>query len=56
MRTVSEINYEDMSPELRALICYESNGSLDVPDPQRIIDHIRRVSPVVRWEVGVGFF
>jgi cytochrome P450 len=57
MRTdVTEIGYEDMSPELRALIVYEGNGALDVVSPQAAIDAVRAQSPVVRWELGVGFF
>lgn len=53
---VVEVSYEDMSPELRALIAYEPNGALDVTSPQVAIDEIRATMPVVRWEMGVGFF
>ena len=53
---VVEVSYDDMSPELRALIAYEPNGALDVPTPHVVIDEIRREMPVVRWELGVGFF
>ena len=53
---VVEIKFEDMSAELRALICYEPNGSLNIEAPQVAIDEVRRSSPVVRWEMGVGFF
>jgi cytochrome P450 len=45
-----------MSRELRALIAYEPNGALDVETPQDLIDEVRRTSPVVKWEMGVGFF
>jgi cytochrome P450 len=45
-----------MSPELRALIVYEGNGALDVARPQELIERVRAESPVVRWEMGVGFF
>jgi cytochrome P450 len=45
-----------MSPELRALITYETNGSLDLPEPQFAVERIRSETPVVRWEGGVGFF
>jgi cytochrome P450 len=55
-RTVHEIKFENMSRELRALIAYESNGALDVEAPQALLDQVRRDSPVVRWEMGVGFF
>jgi cytochrome P450 len=53
---VVEVSHDDMSPELRALIVYDPNGSLDVATPQSLIDEIRRTMPVVRWELGVGFF
>jgi cytochrome P450 len=53
---VFEVPYEQMSPLLRALIAYEANGALDVVEPQRSIDDVRRATPVVRWELGVGFF
>lgn len=55
-RSVAEIPYEEMSPQLRALIAYEPNGALDVVDPQKAIAAIRERTPVVRWELGVGFF
>jgi cytochrome P450 len=55
-RVVTEIPLEQMTPELRALIAYEPNGSLDVEDPRRAIAKIRDETPVVRWEMGVGFF
>jgi cytochrome P450 len=53
---VFEVPYEQMSPALRALIAYEANGALDVAEPQTLIDDVRRATPVVRWELGVGFF
>lgn len=53
---ICEIKFDDMSSELRALITYEPNGSLSVEVPQELIDEVRRNSPVVRWEMGVGFF
>jgi cytochrome P450 len=57
MRTdVVDVPYEKMSPELRALIAYEPNGSLDLAAPQPVLDRIREEMPVVRWELGVGFF
>jgi cytochrome P450 len=46
-----------MSPQLRGLIAYEyANRVYDVERPQEAIDRIRRDTPVVRWEMGVGFF
>ena len=53
---VVEVPYERMTPELRALIAYEPNGALDLAMPQPILDRIRQETPVVRWELGVGFF
>ncbi|MGD9703718.1 MAG: cytochrome P450 [Acidimicrobiia bacterium] len=57
MRTdIHEIKFEDMSRELRALIAYEPNGAYNVESPQATIDAVRRTTPVVKWEMGVGFF
>ncbi len=56
MREVAEIPYEQMSPELRALIAYEPNGALDLVDPQPVLRRIAAETPVVRWEFGLGFF
>jgi cytochrome P450 len=53
---VVEMTFDSMSPELQALIAYHPNGALDVDRPQHAIDEIRRTTPVVRWEMGVGFF
>lgn len=53
---VQEIKFEEMSRELRALIAYEPNGAFNVEVPQALIDEVRRTSPVVKWEMGVGFF
>jgi cytochrome P450 len=53
---VVELSVEQMSPALRSLILYERNGALDRTAPQPILDKIRRTTPVVRWELGVGFF
>ena len=53
---VHDIAFDDMDPELRALIAYEPNGSLNIEVPQHRIDAVRRATPVVRWEMGVGFF
>ena len=53
---VVETTFDAMSPELRALIAYDPNGALDVEVPQDAIDEVRRTMPVVRWEMGVGFF
>jgi cytochrome P450 len=53
---IVETTLEEMSPELRALIVYEPNGSLNVEQPQPLIGEVRRTASVVRWEMGVGFF
>lgn len=53
---VVELRRDEMSPELRALVLYEHNGALDRADTQAILDEIRRKTPVVRWEEGVGIF
>lgn len=53
---VASVPFEQMSAELRALIAYEQNRSLDIAAPQGAIDRIRRDTPVVSWEFGHGFF
>ena len=55
-RSVAEISYEQMSPTLRAMLVYEPNGTFDVCDSQTLLDELRRTTPVVRWEHGIGFF
>lgn len=57
MRTdIVEIKFADMSPELRSMITYEPNGAMNMETPQALFDEVLRNSPVVRWEMGVGFF
>jgi len=53
---VVELRFEQMSPELQALIAYAPNDSFDVEDSQAVLDRVVREMPVVRWEMGVGFF
>jgi cytochrome P450 len=53
---VIEMAYDDMSGELRAMIAYEPNGSFDVPAAQALLAQLRTDAPVVRWELGIGFF
>ncbi len=53
---VVDVPFESMTPVQRALIAYEGNGALDVAEPQSLIDEVRRATPVLRWEMGVGFF
>jgi cytochrome P450 len=57
MRTdVHEIGFADMDPAMRAAILYESNPSFDVDDPRLIWNDLLQNHPVVKWEMGVGFF
>ena len=56
MTDVTTVPFAEMTAELRALIAYEFNGALDVADPQALAARIRETTPVVRWEMGVGFF
>ncbi len=51
-----ELRFEQMSPELRALIAYAPNDSFDIEDSQAVLDRVVRETPVVRWEMGVAFF
>jgi cytochrome P450 len=53
---VVDLAFADMDPALRAMIGYEPNGAFDVEDAQALLDRMRRETPVVRWEMGVGFF
>jgi cytochrome P450 len=53
---VVELSFDQMDPALRAMIGYEPNGSFDVADAQSLLERMRRETPVVRWEMGVGFF
>ena len=51
MRTdVSDIADADMTPMMRAMVCYESNGALDQQCPQAEIARMAATSPVVRRE------
>jgi cytochrome P450 len=53
---VVELRFDEMSPELQALIAYAPNHSFDVEHSQAVLDRVLRETPVVRWEMGVGFF
>ena len=53
---VVETTFEAMSPELRALIAYDPNGALDVECRRPRSTRCAGRCPVVRWEMGVGFF
>jgi cytochrome P450 len=57
MRTdVHEIGFADMNPAMRAAILYEANPTFDVEDPRVIWSDLLQNYPVVKWEMGVGFF
>jgi cytochrome P450 len=57
MRTdVHEIGFADMNPAMRAAILYEANPTFDVDDPRVIWSDLLQNYPVVKWEMGVGFF
>src|SRR6516164_7074328 len=45
-----------MSPEMQALIAYAPNDSFDIEHSQSVLARVLREAPVVRWEMGVGFF
>jgi cytochrome P450 len=45
-----------MEPSMRAMLAYENNGTMDVKCPfSKLVDMVNE-TPVVRWEMGVGFF
>ena len=55
MTEVTELSWEAMSPQMRAMIGYEPNGSFDVEHPQALfLDMLK--TPIVRWEGGIAFF
>src|SRR5579872_1878992 len=45
-----------MGAELQALIAYMPNHAFDTEHSQAALDHVVRTTPVVRWEMGIGFF
>jgi len=53
---IVELRLEDMGAELQALIAYMPNHAFDTEHSQAALDHVVRTTPVVRWEMGVGFF
>ena len=53
---VVELRFEEMTPELQALIAYAPNHAFDIEGSQAVLDRVVRGTPVVRWEMGVGFF
>ncbi|WP_162264278.1 cytochrome P450 [Mycobacterium sp. Root265] len=46
----------DMTPAMRAAILYEANPTFSVDDPRPVWDELLRDYPVIKWEMGVGFF
>jgi cytochrome P450 len=53
---VVELRFDEMSPELQALIAYAPNHSFDIEYSQAVLERVLRETPIVRWEMGVGFF
>ena len=53
---VVELRFDEMAPEMQALIAYAPNHAYDVEDSQTLLEHVLREASVVRWEMGVGFF
>ena len=45
-----------MDPAMRAAILYEANPSFNVDDPRQIWSDLLQNYPVIKWEMGVGFF
>ncbi|KQY06931.1 hypothetical protein ASD37_12500 [Mycobacterium sp. Root135] len=57
MRTdVHEIGMAEMDSAMRAAILYEANPAFGVDDPREIWSRLLHEHPVIRWEMGVGFF
>lgn len=57
MRTdVHEIGLAEMDPAMRAAILYEANDSFQVDDPRPVWSNLLHNYPVIKWEMGVGFF
>ncbi|CAB4364138.1 MAG: cytochrome P450 [Actinobacteria bacterium] len=50
------IPFAEMDPTMRSLLTYENNGAMDVACPWAGLVDIVRDTPVVRWDMGVGFF
>jgi cytochrome P450 len=53
---VHEIGFEKMNPAMRAAILYEANPAFNVDDPRPIWSELLQNFPVIKWEMGVGFF
>jgi cytochrome P450 len=53
---VVALRFDEMAPEMQALIAYAPNHAYDVLDSQRLLQRVLRESPVVRWDMGIGFF
>lgn len=57
MRTdVHEIGMEKMDDAMRAAILYEANPAFSVDDPREIWSKLLQEHPVIKWEMGIGFF
>jgi cytochrome P450 len=53
---VHEIGLTEMDPAMRAAILYEANPTFNVDDPRQIWSDLLHRYPVIKWEMGVGFF
>jgi cytochrome P450 len=53
---VHEIGLADLNPAMRAAILYEANPTFNVDDPRQIWSDLLHTYPVIKWEMGVGFF
>jgi cytochrome P450 len=53
---VHEIGLAEMDPAMRAAILYEANPTFDVDDPRPIWSDLLHNYPVIKWEMGIGFF
>jgi cytochrome P450 len=56
MREITEMPHAEMDPLMRSLITYEFNGAMDNVCPMKDLARVVEQTPVVRWEMGVGFF
>ena len=50
------IPYAEMDLAMRTMLTYEHNGAMDVKCPYARLVDLATETPVVRWEMGVGFF
>jgi cytochrome P450 len=53
---IHEIGMADMTPAMRAAILYDANAAFQISDPRPVWSDLLHNYPVIRWEMGVGFF